>query len=189
LFGFLKEREDFTASEPAPQFDSDSDIEAIGRDEESSTIETNGKLATQVPSGSEEELYIELGDKVTYCYADKADEHFDVMIIDGESSPERKLTNEESPLAQALINCAVGDEPEIKVKGSAPRVIRILKIYRPPITENSTSERIDRSPAIGDKTPDYPFGFGFCQCGCNQVTQLNLSEGIWTRFIDGHEGG
>jgi hypothetical protein len=41
-------------------------------------------------------------------------------------------------------------------------------------------------PALGDKTPSYPFGYGFCQCGCKKLTQLK-SDGIWASYCDGHE--
>lgn len=27
-------------------------------------------------------------------------------------------------------------------------------------------------PTIGEKTPDYPFGYGFCQCGCGKTTKV-----------------
>src|SRR5262249_61567706 len=41
-------------------------------------------------------------------------------------------------------------------------------------------------PAIGDKTPSYPFGYGFCQCGCEKITWLK-SDGVWALYRDGHE--
>src|SRR3989304_5789011 len=41
-------------------------------------------------------------------------------------------------------------------------------------------------PGLGDKTPSYPFGYGFCQCGCNKLTKLD-SDGIWASYLDGHE--
>jgi hypothetical protein len=47
------------------------------------------------------------------------------------------------------------------------------------------------NPRIGDKLPFYPFGYGWCQCGCNKLTQLNMTEanpdGIWAMYIEGHE--
>jgi hypothetical protein len=27
-------------------------------------------------------------------------------------------------------------------------------------------------PTVGEKTPDYPFGYGYCQCGCGKVTRI-----------------
>jgi hypothetical protein len=27
-------------------------------------------------------------------------------------------------------------------------------------------------PVIGDKSPDYPFGYGYCVCGCGKVTKI-----------------
>jgi hypothetical protein len=47
------------------------------------------------------------------------------------------------------------------------------------------------NPKIGERTPLYPFGYGWCQCGCNRLTRLNLTqsnpEGTWARYIKGHE--
>lgn len=27
-------------------------------------------------------------------------------------------------------------------------------------------------PTVGEKIPDYPFGYGFCQCGCGKTTNV-----------------
>jgi hypothetical protein len=47
------------------------------------------------------------------------------------------------------------------------------------------------NPRIGDKLPLYPFGYGWCQCGCKKITQLKITEansdGIWAMYIEGHE--
>lgn len=47
------------------------------------------------------------------------------------------------------------------------------------------------NPRIGDKLPFYPFGYGLCQCGCNKLTQLKMTQanpdGIWAMYIEGHE--
>jgi len=140
---------------------------------------------------------VEVGDKVTYCFADKPDERLEIRIIEGESNLDRKLTNENSPLAQALLNCAVGDESEMKLNGSPPRMIQILKVQRPEI-ESLSPEHLalpveqpiltsQRRRVIGEKSPEYPFEYGFCQCGCGRVTQLILSKGIWERFINDHQ--
>jgi restriction endonuclease-like protein/AAA domain-containing protein len=44
----------------------------------------------------------------------------------------------------------------------------------------------DLKPAVGDKTPSYPLGYGFCQCGCKKLTQLS-SDGLWALYLNGHE--
>ncbi len=38
------------------------------------------------------------------------------------------------------------------------------------------------------KTPDYPYGYGRCQCGCNQVSNMERthSEWVWKSYLDGH---
>jgi hypothetical protein len=44
----------------------------------------------------------------------------------------------------------------------------------------------DSNPLIGEKTPSYPFGYGFCQCGCHHITKLN-PDGVWASYVEGHE--
>lgn len=46
-------------------------------------------------------------------------------------------------------------------------------------------------PDFDQITPDYPHGYGRCQCGCNQVTQMRRTgsspEWVWKSYLDGHE--
>jgi len=79
---------------------------------------------------SEEDLFVEVGDRVAYCFVDTPEERHSVMIVDTESNPRLGLVNENTPLAKALLNSSVGDEPEIEVKGSPTKVVRVLKIQR-----------------------------------------------------------
>jgi hypothetical protein len=39
---------------------------------------------------------------------------------------------------------------------------------------------------LGEKTSVYPHGYGFCQCGCEKLTQMN-SDHLWISYIDGHQ--
>ena len=130
LFAFLKEREEIMGSEPAPYFESESDFEEIGETEQPPSAGTTEVTTVLTLSSSEEELYVEVGDSVTYCYVDTPDDRLTVTIVEGESNPKLNLSNENSPVAQALLNCAIGDEPELRVTGSGPRVLRLLKIQR-----------------------------------------------------------
>ena len=47
------------------------------------------------------------------------------------------------------------------------------------------------APEFDQKTPDYPYGYGRCQCGCNQLSQMEKtpshSDWVWKRYLDGHE--
>jgi len=199
LFAFLQKREEIVASEPAPYADSETNFEELGETEQPVNIETTDVTTEPSLSGSEDELYVEVGDSVTYCFVDRPDERSTVTIVGGESNPQRKLTNENSPLAQALLNCAIGDESELQVKGSAPRFIRVLKIQRqqnlwirdsqaePPVEKDATIPRA--TLAIGDKTSVYPFGYGYCQCGCRQFTKMTIADSVWAwaKYIEGHE--
>lgn len=199
LFAFLEERQEIVGSEPAPDFDSESDFEEIGETQQPTSADTSEITTTPGLSNSEEELYVEVGDSVTYCYVDRPDDRLNVTIVDGESNPKLNLTNENSPVAQALLNCAIGDEPELRVTGSAPRVLRVLKIQRqqnlwnlgaeadPPVEKNATMP--GPIPSIGDKTSSYPFGYGYCQCGCRQFTKMISTDGVWVwaKYIEGHD--
>ena len=45
-------------------------------------------------------------------------------------------------------------------------------------------------PNFGDKARSYPFGYGYCQCGCNKITQMSRSssgeEWVWDLYCEGH---
>jgi hypothetical protein len=41
------------------------------------------------------------------------------------------------------------------------------------------------NPTFGERTKDYPHGYGYCQCGCSQVTHQALS-GVYARYVRGH---
>jgi len=41
-------------------------------------------------------------------------------------------------------------------------------------------------PSIGQKTNYYPFGYGYCQCGCKRSTRVQ-TNGYHARYISGHE--
>ena len=38
-------------------------------------------------------------------------------------------------------------------------------------------------PLIGEKLPDYPGGYGFCQCGCGSRTEL-LDNGVYPKYVN-----
>jgi hypothetical protein len=41
-------------------------------------------------------------------------------------------------------------------------------------------------PILGEKNSMYPHGYGFCQCGCEKLTQMDSAH-KWIAYIDGHQ--
>lgn len=130
LLRFLEERRTLARREPPPEYEED---EFLG-DEPAAQQETSDEATADTEAyafaGAGEDLFVEVGDRVTYCFADQPEERHSVMIVDTESNPRLNLVNEDTPLARALLNGAVGDEPTLEVPGKPPRRIRVLKIQR-----------------------------------------------------------
>lgn len=128
LLEFLEERRHVASLEPSPDYEfgdepDEEDIEQAVPDDQIAVDDDVGLT-------SSEELFVEVGDRVIYCFADKPDEKNSVMIVDSDSNPKLNLVNENTALAQALLNCAVGDEPTLEIKGEASCKLRVLRIQR-----------------------------------------------------------
>ena len=81
-------------------------------------------------SGGTEDLFVEVGDRVTYCpVEDPADRH-SILIVDSESNVKMGLVNENAPLALALLGLSPGDEGVLEVPGGRSRVLRVIKVQR-----------------------------------------------------------
>jgi transcription elongation GreA/GreB family factor len=130
LFSFLEERRAASRSESLLDYDIEDVSEAMEYAEQKTTADVTDAAIDPTLSISDEDLYVEVGDRVTYCFIDKPEERLSIKIVDTESKPQFNLINESAPLAQTLLNSAVGDEPELEVKGSPTRVIRVLRIHR-----------------------------------------------------------
>jgi len=129
LLAFLNERRTFSQSEPPPEYEYEEIIEEYEEVPTASFAEVFDP-ADPTLAVSTEELYVEVGDQITYCSSDKPDEKHTVMIVDTESNPRLNLINENTPLAQALLNSTVGDEVDLEIKNTSPRTLRVLKIQR-----------------------------------------------------------
>lgn len=79
---------------------------------------------------SDEDLFVEVGDQVTYFFTNNPQNKHKVHIIEGPSDPKRHIVNEKTPLAQALMGLSLGEENELKVQGNQSRTLRVLKILR-----------------------------------------------------------
>lgn len=161
LLDFLKERRALVKSEPSPGYDFE-DKKETTESESTTLIEEHQEATEPTPLVSAEELFVEVGDLVTYYFVDKPAERHNMMIVDTESDPNQNFINENTPLAQALLDSAVGDEvgdePELEIKGRPTRVIRILKIQRQasdnlsPLINAGAEEGIAKEELSGTKS-------------------------------------
>lgn len=76
------------------------------------------------------DVFVEVGDRVTYVVTDVPDEKHTVQIVDSASNPRLGLLNENTPVALALLGLGVGDEAILEVPRQPPHSIRLLKIHR-----------------------------------------------------------
>jgi transcription elongation GreA/GreB family factor len=128
LLNFLEERREKSRLEPVEY-----EIDEIFEESEEAIIQPivdANDVSDPSLSVSSEELYVEVGDMVTYCAIDKPEERHSVMIVDSESNARQHHINENTPLAKALLDATVGDEVDMVVHGSQPKVLRVLKIQR-----------------------------------------------------------
>jgi very-short-patch-repair endonuclease len=76
------------------------------------------------------DLFVEVGDRVTYCFADNPSVKLTVLIVDSPSNPRHNIVNEQTPLAQALLGLSQSDEDAFNAPGQKVRRIRVVKIDR-----------------------------------------------------------
>lgn len=77
-----------------------------------------------------DDLFVEVGDRVTYCPVDDPADRHSVLIVDSESNVKMGLINENAPLAQVLLGLATGDEVEMTLAGQKGRRLRVIKVQR-----------------------------------------------------------
>ena len=76
------------------------------------------------------ELFVEVGDRVTYAVLGDSQETHTVQIVDSPSNLRLNLLNEDTPVAQALLGLGIGDEAALTVPGHAVRKLRVTNIVR-----------------------------------------------------------
>lgn len=82
------------------------------------------------------ELFVEVGDRVTYESLNEPIERRTVQIVDSQSNLRLGLLNDQTPLAQALLGLCIGDEAVLKVEHNPSRNFRILNIVRQSVDED-----------------------------------------------------
>ncbi len=126
LLDFLEARKAAAAEEVLPRdelFEEEADAEVPLQDLE------EYKTHSQPPD-DDEQLYIEVGDAVTYCEVAEPERKLHVLITDAHSDFSQGLINEATPLAKVLLDAAEGEEVELSIPGKKVSVLKILKIER-----------------------------------------------------------
>ena len=85
--------------------------------------------ATVAPSTAPE-VFVDIGDRVTYEVVGELFEQNTVHIVDSPSNPRLGLLHNLTPVAQALLGLCEGDEGSLRVKGQPPRKLRVLRVER-----------------------------------------------------------
>ena len=119
-----------------------SDAEILYYEEQPNPLETElsvARVAEQVTIHSEavefsasdsDDAFVEVGDRITYCFVNTPQDKHTVQIVDSASNPKMNIINESTPVAKALLGCAVGEEGVLEAPDGTPRKLRILRIHR-----------------------------------------------------------
>lgn len=128
LRGFLEDcRRRSAMEEPESWEDEWFDEESLIESEETAVVALEEQVAD---SSVSDDLFVEVGDRVTYCPVDDPGDRHSILIVDSESNVKMGLVNENAPLAQALLGLAQGDEGLLDIPGQRPRRIWVIKIQR-----------------------------------------------------------
>ncbi len=131
LTKFLEERRRLDELEVRPVWNEDSDDaddDETDDSEESNVEAVVEALSVELSSG--EDVFVEVGDRITYSFVDNPTERKTVLIVDSASNPKMGIINEQTALAQALLNRSQGETAELGSPGNSKRQLRILKIQR-----------------------------------------------------------
>jgi len=127
---FLDYRRKVSINETVPNY------EDIYIDEDESTIITE---SNQIDEGEgidisaeqlSSDIFVEVGNLVTYCFIENPEDKHSVLIVDGHSNAKHNIINESTPVAQALLGLSVGEENGLLLPSGKEPTIRILKIQR-----------------------------------------------------------
>lgn len=126
---FLEERRRLSASEDPGEWEEEVLDEEIEEAVENRVAEDVAE-SIAAESDSSEDLFVEVGDRVTYCPLDAPNDRQVVLIVDSASNVKMGIVNEETPLAQALLGLPPGDVGTLVIPGQKSRQLRVLRIQR-----------------------------------------------------------
>ena len=113
-------------SEPRPTPES---IAAIALQQQPATATIDDQAPTDHASTTAD-IFIELGDRVTFETDTDPPERHTIQIVDSGSNPKLGLLNDQTPVAQALMGLCEGDATELRVRGYPVRTMRIMRVER-----------------------------------------------------------
>jgi transcription elongation GreA/GreB family factor len=99
-------------------------------EDEKPLIFSEPESAVDETKSSSIDTFVEVGDQVTYCFAEVPNERHCVLIVDSPSNPKHNIINEHAPVAQALLGLSVGEENTLDLPSGKSRAIKVLKIQR-----------------------------------------------------------
>lgn len=129
LRAFLEERRRLSALEEPEEFEDVFPDEPETQTEATANEEAE-EIAAEIAEGSDDDVFVEVGDRVTYCPVDNPADRHSILIVDSESNVKMGLVNANAPLAQALLGLSPGDEGILEVQGVRSRHLRVIKVQR-----------------------------------------------------------
>lgn len=126
---FLEERRRLSASEELGDWGAEVIDEEFDEAVESQVANEVAE-AIAAESDSSEDLFVEVGDRVTYCLIEEPNDKHSILIVDSPSNAKMGIVNEETPLAQALLGLSPGDIGILEIHNQNPRQLKVLKIQR-----------------------------------------------------------
>ena len=126
---FLEERSRISALDDPCHWEDDVLNEELG-DAVDNRMAEEVADALAAESDSSEDLFVEVGDRVTYCFLDDPNDRDSVLIVDSASNPNMGIVNERTPLAHALLGLSTGDVGILEVPGRKPRQLYVIKVQR-----------------------------------------------------------
>lgn len=127
LRNFLEELRRLSAAEEPAEWEEEGCEEFAGNEEEEVADELAEMPLTAVGG---EDLFVEVGDRVTYCPVEDPNDRHSALIVDSPSNARMGIVNEQTPLAQALLGLSPGDVGELEVPGQTGKQLRVLKVQR-----------------------------------------------------------
>lgn len=128
LLAFLQHRCEVSLSEPTPDYEEF--LEEEEYDVEQEVVKAEFESVTEETEPVDSDVFVEVGDYVTYCFADTINEKHSVMIVDSASNPKQNIINEHTALAQALLGLSTGEENLLNLPGGKSKTVLVVKIQR-----------------------------------------------------------
>jgi very-short-patch-repair endonuclease len=109
-------------------------IEIVEPAQDSNSTNQAGQIEEElIPVEFADDIFVEVGDRVTYVSNQLPNEKYTVTITDTPSNPKLNFVNEKTALALAILGLCVGEIGEVEVNsptGKHTNELRILKIER-----------------------------------------------------------